>query len=261
MSLMNNKSSLVFIFLVLFINSSCNLARYNVKKSIVKNKSTKTEQLKRFLNNLSSEERKKWYIKTYSDLAVSQMKKYKIPASITLAQGLLESGAGASTLAINANNHFGIKCHQDWRGKKIFHDDDEKNECFRKYKNPLQSYIDHSEFLTTRGRYSFLFRFSIKNYIKWSHGLKKAGYATDPRYAEKLIDIIEKYDLWKFDGSKKPLKEVKKKNNKAEKNQYVVKKGDTLYSIAKKYKVSVDELIKKNNLKSNNISIGQKLKI
>ena len=261
MSLMNNKSSLVFIFLVLFINSSCNLARYNVKKSIVKNKTTKTEQLKRFLNNLSAEERKKWYIKTYSDLAVSQMNKYKIPASITLAQGLLESGAGASTLAINANNHFGIKCHQDWRGKKIFHDDDEKNECFRKYKNPLQSYIDHSEFLTTRGRYSFLFRYSIKNYIKWSHGLKKAGYATDPRYAEKLIDIIEKYDLWKFDGSKKPLKEVKKKNNKTEKNQYVVKKGDTLYSIAKKYKVSVDELIKKNNLKSNNISIGQKLKI
>tara|TARA_X000000950_G_scaffold139276_1_gene172817 strand:- start:1125 stop:1901 length:777 start_codon:yes stop_codon:yes gene_type:complete len=258
---MNNKSILVFIFLVLFINSSCNLARYNVKKSIVKNKSTKTEQLKRFLNNLSSEERKKWYIRTYSDLAVSQMKKYKIPASITLAQGLLESGAGASTLAINANNHFGIKCHQDWSGKKIFHDDDEKNECFRKYKNPLQSYIDHSEFLTTRGRYSFLFRYSIKNYIKWSHGLKKAGYATDPRYAEKLIDIIENYDLWKFDGSKKPLKKVKKKNNKAEKNQYVVKKGDTLYSIAKKYKVSVDELIKKNNLKSNNISIGQKLKI
>ena len=132
---------------------------------------------------------------------------------------------------------------------------------FRKYKNPLQSYIDHSEFLTSRGRYSFLFRYSIKNYIQWSHGLKKAGYATDPLYAEKLIDVIEKHDLWKFDGSKKSLKEPKKKNNKAEKNEYVVKKGDTLYSISQKYKVSVDELIKKNNLKSNNISIGQKLKI
>jgi len=143
---MSSKSRIVFILLILFSSSSCNLTRYNVKKSIVKNKSTKTEQLKRFINNLSSEERKKWYIKTYSDLAVSQMKKYKIPASITLAQGLLESGAGASTLAIEANNHFGIKCHQDWKGKKIFHDDDEKNECFRKYKNPLQSYIDNSEY-------------------------------------------------------------------------------------------------------------------
>lgn len=259
--MMRSKTRIVFILLILFSSSSCNLTRYNVKKSIVKNKSTKTEQLKRFINNLSSEERKKWYIKTYSDLAVSQMKKYKIPASITLAQGLLESGAGASTLAIEANNHFGIKCHQDWKGKKIFYDDDEKNECFRKYKNPLQSYIDHSEFLTSRGRYSFLFRYSMKNYIQWSHGLKKAGYATDPLYAEKLIDVIEKYDLWKFDGSKKSLKEPKKKNNKEEKNEYVVKKGDTLYSISQKYKVSVDELIKKNNLKSNNISIGQKLKI
>ena len=196
---MNNKSSLVFIFLVLFINSSCNLARYNVKKSIVKNRSTKTEQLKRFLNNLSSEERKKWYIKTYSDLAVSQMKKYKIPASITLAQGLLESGAGASTLAINANNHFGIKCHQDWRGKKIFHDDDEENECFRSYRNPVKSYKDHSLFLANRDRYRFLFDLNSKDYKSWAKGLKKAGYATDPDYSEKLISLIERFNLSQLD--------------------------------------------------------------
>ena len=140
---------------------------------------------------MSSDERKKWYIKTYSKIATDQMKKYKIPASIILAQGLVESGAGASNLALKSNNHFGIKCHQEWRGKKVYHDDDKKNECFRKYKNPIESYKDHSEFLTTRGRYSFLFRLPIKDYVGWSEGLSKAGYATDPKYPEKLINVLK----------------------------------------------------------------------
>ena len=160
---------------------------------------------------MSSEERKKWYIKTYSKIAVEQMKKYKIPASIILAQGLVESGAGASNLALKSNNHFGIKCHQEWRGRKVYHDDDKKNECFRKYKNPIESYKDHSEFLTTRGRYSFLFRLPIKDYVGWSEGLSKAGYATDPKYPEKLINVnviassegsnfsnFPQYEEWKF---------------------------------------------------------------
>ncbi len=214
---------------------------------------------------MSTDERRKWYIKTYSDFAIQQMKKYKIPASIILSQGLLESGAGASTLALKSNNHFGIKCHQDWGGKKVYHDDDEKGECFRKYKNPIESYKDHSEFLTTRGRYSFLFKYSIKDYIKWAKGLSKAGYATDPKYPEKLIKIIEDYSLWKFDGSRKSMGKVKKdKSSKKEKNNskyYIVKKGDTLYSISKKYNMSLKDLKNLNKLKSNNIKIGQKLKI
>ena len=214
---------------------------------------------------MSTDERRKWYIKTYSDFAIQQMKKYKIPASIILSQGLLESGAGASTLALKSNNHFGIKCHQDWGGKKVYHDDDEKGECFRKYKNPIESYKDHSEFLTTRGRYSFLFKYSIKDYIKWAKGLSKAGYATDPKYPEKLIKIIEDYSLWKFDGSRKSMGKVKKdKSGKKEKNNskyYIVKKGDTLYSISKKYNMSLKDLKNLNKLKSNNIKIGQKLKI
>ena len=128
------------------------------------------------------------------------MKKYKIPASIILAQGMVESASGSSNLALKSNNHFGIKCHQEWRGKKVYHDDDEKNECFRKYNSPVDSYKDHSEFLTTRGRYSFLFRLPKDNYIKWANGLKKAGYATDPNYPKKLIRTIEENKLWKFDG-------------------------------------------------------------
>tara|TARA_B100001057_G_C22700939_1_gene891682 strand:- start:300 stop:938 length:639 start_codon:yes stop_codon:yes gene_type:complete len=212
---------------------------------------------------MSSDERKKWYIKTYSKIATEQMNKYKIPASIILAQGIVESGAGASNLALRSNNHFGIKCHQDWSGKKVYHDDDKKNECFRKYKNVVDSYKDHSEFLSKRGRYSFLFRLPKNDYIKWSYGLKKAGYATDPKYPNKLIDMIESYNLWKFDGSKKKIsksKKSRKEKNKKEK-VHTVQKGDTLYSISKKYNSSIEIIRKNNNLKSDIISIGQKLKI
>ena len=230
------------------------------KPSIKKNSSNKLEA---FLRNMSSDERKKWYIKTYSKIATEQMNKYKIPASIILAQGIVESGAGASNLALRSNNHFGIKCHQDWSGKKVYHDDDKKNECFRKYKNPIESYKDHSEFLTTRGRYSFLFRLPIKDYVGWSEGLSKAGYATDPKYPEKLIGVIERYNLWKFDGSKKQSSKNKKEKKKKvrDDSNYTVKEGDTLYSISKKYRVSVDEIKKNNNIKNNQLLIGQKLKI
>ena len=121
------------------------------------------------------------------------------PASITLAQGVLESGYGEGTLAKKANNHFGIKCHKGWKGKSIRHDDDAKNECFRSYKNPLRSYRDHSLFLVDRDRYSSLFKLKRKDYKGWARGLKAAGYATDPKYAEKLISLIERFNLTRFD--------------------------------------------------------------
>jgi len=143
------------------------------------------------------------YIDNYSQLAVIQQKEYGIPASITLAQGLLESGAGQSYFVKNSNNHFGIKCHE-WTGEKVYHDDDAKGECFRKYDNVIESYRDHSLFLKNKPRYSFLFDYSPTDYEAWAHGLKKAGYATDPSYAYKLISIIENYELHKFDLQKEP---------------------------------------------------------
>lgn len=139
------------------------------------------------------------YIEKYSELAVIQQKEYGIPASITLAQGLLESGAGRSDFAVRSNNHFGIKCHSDWNGDKVYHDDDEKGECFRKYDDVLDSYRDHSLFLKNKTRYSFLFNYSQTDYKSWAHGLKKAGYATDPSYAYKLISLIENYELHQYD--------------------------------------------------------------
>ena len=262
-------NKIIILIFILSLTSSCSIIKFpfkavkNIKKSIVKKKDKPNNQYERFIRNMGSEERYKWYIRTYSKIAVDQMKKNKIPASIKLAQGLVESGAGGSNLALKSNNHFGIKCHQDWRGKKVYHDDDEKDECFRKYKNAEESYKDHSEFLTTRGRYSFLFKLSNKDYVKWANGLKKAGYATDPRYPEKLITVIEKYKLWKFDGSKKQITKSKKSRDQKSKNDsnYVVKRGDTLYSISKKFNISINDIKKKNKLKNDQLNIGQRLKI
>ena len=148
----------------------------------------------------SVEEKINLYVKKYAPSATKNMRFFKIPASITLAQGILESGYGEGTLAKNANNHFGIKCHKDWKGKTITHDDDEKGECFRSYKNPLRSYRDHSLFLVNRDRYSNLFKLKRKDYKGWATGLKAAGYATDPKYADKLISLIERFNLTRFDN-------------------------------------------------------------
>ena len=139
------------------------------------------------------------YILNYKDVAIDKMRVYGIPASITLAQGILESGSGNSELARKANNHFGIKCHKDWKGKTFHMDDDAKNECFRKYKSPDESYRDHSLFLTTRDRYADLFELDITDYRGWARGLKKAGYATNPKYPQLLIKIIEENRLYEFD--------------------------------------------------------------
>ena len=139
------------------------------------------------------------YISSYKDIAVAEMNQFGIPASITLAQGILESGNGESRLATEGKNHFGIKCHDNWNGETIIEDDDENGECFRKYSKVADSYRDHSLFLTERERYSSLFDLSPTNYKAWAKGLKKAGYATNPKYPSLLIDLIEKYDLSRFD--------------------------------------------------------------
>jgi hypothetical protein len=140
------------------------------------------------------------YIDAMAQLAIQEMNEYHIPASITMAQACLESGDGNSTLAVEANNHFGIKCNSSWKGPSVRKDDETSNECFRKYNTAIESYRDHSKFLTGGMRYQFLFDYEIKDYRKWAYGLKKAGYATDPQYPERLIKIIEEFQLDKLDA-------------------------------------------------------------
>jgi LysM repeat protein len=193
------------------------------------------------------------YIDTYSDLAVRQMKKYKIPASITLAQGLLESGAGRSELTRKSNNHFGIKCGSNWQGKTVRHDDDARNECFRVYKHPEESYEDHSLFLTRGARYAFLFKLSITDYKGWAGGLRKAGYATDPSYANRLITIIEDYELYKYDrkggkASSAPPALQHEVYLSSDLAYVVARSGDTFEGLAKETGISRRKLIKYNDL-------------
>ena len=193
------------------------------------------------------------YIKKYRELAVEEMKKYHIPASITLAQGLLESGAGQSALARKSNNHFGIKCGSDWYGKTVSHDDDTRGECFRAYKHPKDSYEDHSKFLVGRPRYASLFNLNITDYRGWARGLKKAGYATNPRYADQLIGIIELYELYKYDD-KNYLKWIKKNPNPHQTYiandllYIVVRAGDSWKSISQEFDISQKKLRKYNDL-------------
>ena len=235
----------------------------NAKK--IENKSPKKTAKK--LADMDTHMRMKVYVVQYAPLAQKEMKKFGIPASITLAQGLLESQAGVGKLAVKSNNHFGIKCHKGWRGPSVSHDDDAKGECFRKYKKVAQSYRDHSEFLRYRDRYSKLFKMKKTDYVSWAHGLKKAGYATDPQYAYKLISLIERYELWQFDGSKAPIKSKKAKRGKSQKSKdsgnqdYTVKQGDTLYAIAKQFNTSVQALKERNGLRSNELAVGQQLKV
>ena len=200
------------------------------------------------------------YIENYSLIAKEEMLQYGIPASITLAQGILESGAGRGELSAKSNNHFGIKCHKGWTGGRVYHDDDKLQECFRKYKDPKYSFRDHSLFLTQRSRYNDLFKHKKDDYKSWAKGLKKAGYATDPKYPDKLIRIIETYELFVYDedvlGKKKSKKKEKKSSNI---KSYVVEKGDTLYSISRKFNLTVDTLKTYNDLDSNTIDVGQVL--
>lgn len=198
------------------------------------------------------------YIQKFAPIAVKKMHEHGIPASITLAQGVLESGSGRSALALRSNNHFGIKCHRGWQGHSVTHDDDEKGECFRKYKYPETSYEDHSQFLLTRSRYASLFKLRHTDYKGWAYGLKKAGYATDKRYPQKLISIINKYDLSQYDRVK-PDGSLAAKIPSYKEESHKVQKGDTLYSISRRYNISVQRLKEVNGLTDNNISIGQDL--
>ena len=204
------------------------------------------------------------YIEEYKELAIEHMFEYEIPASITLAQGILESGSGQSDLAVISNNHFGIKCHSDWKGEKSYYDDDEENECFRKYESAKDSYLDHSLFLKNKPRYSNLFSLNITDYKGWAKGLKKAGYATDPKYANNLIRVIEKYYLYEFDKTKKKKKlKEKKSDSKNEPDKtimkyliekyndvpYIVSKsGDSYKNIADDFGIWVSELKKFNDI-------------
>ena len=200
------------------------------------------------------------YFDTYKDVAIDQMHQYKIPASITLAQGVLESGAGRSELALKANNHFGIKCN-GWTGRKAYHDDDERGECFRAYNSVFESYKDHSEFLTTSQRYSRLFRLKLTDYKGWAKGLKSCGYATSPVYASKLIDIIEVYKLYQYDtvkaygklrqqGEHINLRHIYTFN----KNYYLyARRGDTFRTIAAEVDISYKKLARYNERDKNDI--------
>jgi LysM repeat protein len=204
------------------------------------------------------------YIKEYAPIAVQQMKLHNVPASITLAQGLLESGAGQSTLARESNNHFGIKCGRGWKGRSVRADDDARNECFRAYRKVEDSYEDHSLFLVGNQRYSSLFRLNKTDYKGWARGLKRAGYATDPSYANKLITIIETYDLYKYDTdglgkreARKWEKLLKKKPWLANPHQvlianglaYVVARdGDTFQLLGGEFDINWKKLAKYNDL-------------
>jgi hypothetical protein len=218
------------------------------------------------------------YIDRFKTIAVQEMNTYGIPASITLAQGLFESGTGNGELARVANNHFGIKCNSEWTGQNYYKDDDNINDCFRVYNNPEESYRDHSEFLK-RKRYAKLFELDKNDYVGWANGLKEAGYATNPKYPQLIINVIQKYNLDQYDRPEGELQKIKREdrvlaqinqnigdevkdsivNNTPTDKLYTVKQGDTLYSISKRFGLTVDDLKTLNNMADNNIKIGQKI--
>ncbi len=203
------------------------------------------------------------YIDKYKDQAIKEMHRSGVPASITLAQGILESADGNSPLARYANNHFGIKCHRGWDGETFIMDDDEKNECFRKYHDVLDSYRDHSDFLSGRSRYAALFELKITDYKGWAKGLKKAGYATNPKYANILIHLIETYELAQYDKiDKLPKREIEPEIVETNKLQYndrtiqlqnnikyvVVRDGDSFFKIADDLDMGMWQLYKYNDM-------------
>lgn len=285
---MINKIGLfLMMLLVLSCTSSKSIIRTtsNTKTSTTKNKksvsksesvTSKTQttsdkstngaeiQLEATSNVRTYEEEIKLYVANFNEIAKNNMKTHGIPASIILAQGILESGAGKGKLAQSANNHFGIKCHKGWTGDSVKHDDDAEQECFRKYAQASESYKDHSLFLTSRSRYATLFKLDKGDYQSWARGLKAAGYATDVKYPDKLIGLIERFELYKYDNevlSRNYIPAKKDPELEILEGYYTIQQGDTLYSLSKKFNQSVEDLKKMNNLVDNTISIGQKIKI
>ncbi len=269
--------TLLLLFISLFIITSCGSKKKTPKKIADKKevirtipkevakepvkvvKETPTTVVTKPAANASYAEVVANYIADYKEIAKEEMLQYGIPASIKIAQGILESGAGRGDLSRRSNNHFGIKCHTGWTGDKVHHDDDELQECFRKYNDPKYSFRDHSLFLTSRPRYGDLFKLKKDDYKGWATGLRKAGYATDPKYPEKLIGIIERYELYKLDNEVLG-KEANIANPDTSKvNTYTVKQGDTLYAIGRRFNIPVETLMQYNGLFSNEISIGQVL--
>lgn len=257
------------IVLILFLGSVFFSCR-SKKVVVTKRTQTKTEQVvKRDAEEPVKEDVKavskvyandtEKYIDTFKSIAQNEMQLYNIPASITLAQGILESGSGNGRLSVKANNHFGIKCHE-WTGAKIYHDDDRKQECFRKYVDAKYSFRDHSLFLSERKRYAKLFKLKKEDYKGWAKELRAAGYATDKKYPQKLISLIERYDLHKLDkevlGDNYTKFELPKNKEQV---TYTVSKGDTLYSISKRHNITVTELQKLNGLNDTALDIGQVL--
>ena len=256
-------------FLVLMaLATSCSTRKVTASKPI------KTITGNTLVNKYSAEE----YIERFKAIAIKEMNSYGIPASITLAQGILESGSGNSSLARDANNHFGIKCTPEWKGKTILKDDDRVDDCFRVYSSPEESFRDHSEFLK-RKRYASLFELNKDDYRGWATGLKEAGYATNPRYAELLITLVDRYDLSKYDRKEGYIEKIKREDkvlteivqnipeekkpetSKApvEMKIYEVKQGDTMFSIAKRFAITVDDLKILNDLGTADVKLGQLL--
>jgi hypothetical protein len=268
---------LLLLLSLIFVLSSCASKKNTYQKEnkqVEKNADRKSDGNYTAYNTAS-------YIAKFKNIAITEMNKYGIPASITLAQALLESGNGNSDLAKYANNHFGIKCTSDWSGKGYYKDDDQKDDCFRVYNNPEESFKDHSAFLK-RKRYAALFELDKDDYEGWAKGLKAAGYATNPRYPDLLINIIGKYDLHQYDRREGEIEKIKREdrvltdinnnipNEKSKDrktdataiingNKYVVQPGDTLYNISKRFMLSVDELKDLNSMTDNVIKIGQEL--
>ena len=280
----------IALLLIVVLVASCNSTRPVVrttskskpktttaKKPVAQNASTKSTtpkasdenkgeevQLEATSNIRTYDDEIKLYISNFQEIAKNNMKSHGIPASITLAQGILESGAGKGKLAQAANNHFGIKCHTGWTGESVKHDDDAAQECFRKYNHPSESYRDHSLFLTSRSRYANLFKLDKGDYEAWAKGLKDAGYATDRKYPDKLIGLIERFELYKYDNEVLSREYVPVKKDSLVENSeglYTIQQGDTLYSLSKKFNLSVEDLKKLNDLSDNAINIGQKIKI
>lgn len=265
---MNIKYSYIALVLVLFV-WSCGSKKGIVTKKKKQKQNTETvvvtkEDVLKDKNETSvtvkppsSVEK---YIERYATIAKTEMRTSKIPASITLAQGILESGSGKGRLAVKANNHFGIKCH-GWKGAKIYHDDDSLQECFRKYKKAESSYKDHSKFLTGRKRYASLFKLKPNDYKGWARGLRKAGYATDVKYPQKLISLIERYKLYEYDAEVLGNEAVKQVRVNSGVVRYIIEKGDTLYALAKRYNTTVEAIKKLNKLSSNDLALGQEIMI
>ncbi|MFZ4862386.1 glucosaminidase domain-containing protein [Sphingobacterium sp. Mn56C] len=276
--------ALVVFFMVIALLSSCS----SKKRTVLANPKHSSSTWKKPDNRPAGGGRAggtisgQHYIERYKDIAIREMNQYGIPASIKLAQALLESGNGNSYLAKEANNHFGIKCGGTWRGKSVSRADDSPNDCFRVYDNPEQSFKDHSQFLL-RKRYEKLFSLAKNDYKGWARGLKDAGYATNPRYPELLVDLIERYQLYQYDRAESFVeREVREHKVETVIEQKIeteppvaaeqikspvamvihqVKNNDTLFSLARQYNVTIDQIKQLNGMSNDNLALGQLLVI